>query len=917
MLNNQVSKAVRLALVFGAASASVAATQAVAAEQGATKVERIQVTGSRISRTDMETATPVTVYSAVEMEKTGVSTVAEFLRTNAAAGGFNESATLSQSAGASSVGLRGFSSAYTLVLLNGRRIPKNSAGGVFTDINQIPMAAVERIDILPDGASAIYGSDAVSGVVNIITKKDMQGVETRLKYGAAVEHMDGDELAFSMTAGATADKTNILFSVDYFERRVIQATDREFGKTAFLPGVEGGDGRSSYGIPGFTTIDSPTAKAQGVNGTAPWSDCPESDILSSGRCAYDFASLYQIQPASDRQNILTVINHEYSSDLTLNAQFRYSRAYTQTSNAPSPGSVSVSKSPYLRDFLINDRFKDNPELGAIIADEIAAGKGSASVGRRYLDFPNRMKDNTNETFEAVTGFEYLLNDDWQLNYDLGFSRLTNRQVGKAGQLLAKDLTDAFASGKLNPFIQNDCSSAELKDFCEGLNSSVHRTSEYEVSFSSAVLSGMLDIELPGGQIGVAAGLDVRRENYLDRSDTASIKGDVIGGAGSNGGGFLKNQAVFVEFSLPIIDEVELSLAARNDKADWGIDDAAKTTYSAKVSYRPTDALLLRASYGTGFKAPGLDELYLSSSFGVTKAVDTKLCNAAGNVASHPDCKQVELNSKSGGNTALQPETSTSYNLGLVWDVTEEVAITIDYWSLEIENIIDTLGIQEILDEEAAGRLTDLVVRNGQGRIDDTARTGFVKTDLQNLNSADSKGINYNVTYNTELSFGTFSTNLRVEQFLEQNRQESVVQPLCDQNDDDRDYRVNGSFTLDQGDLSTSVSFRFLPGYDDYEKRDTANKTCDLVGYYDVETTRDAAGNLVYTNYGRPQHIASYVQFDVTSSYHLDDSKKLTVGIRNLFDKQPVFSDVNNWPFYDQTTYDNIGRFAYVQFDYKF
>lgn len=918
MLNNQVSKAVRLAIAFGAVAATSVSVNAVAEEDGAKKVERIQVTGSRISRTDMETATPVTVFNAAEMEKQGVSTVAEFLRTNAAAAGFNESATLSQAAGASSIGIRGFSSDYTLILLNGRRLPKNSAGGVFTDVNQIPMSAVERIDVLPDGASAIYGSDAVAGVINIITKKDMEGVEARVKYGAAVEHMDGDELAVTMTAGATSGKTNILFSVDYFERKPIMAVDREMGKTAYIPGHEGGDGRSSWGIPGSTLVSSPTATSSKVGGWAPWSDCASENLLSNGRCAYDFAPLYQLQPESDRQSIFTSINHQFNDELNFDSQFRYSRAYTLTSNAPAPGAVDISKSPYLRDFLINDRYKNDPTLGAKIADEIAAGDGYAYVGRRYIDFPNRMKDNTNETLEGVVGFEYFLNDNWQLDFDLGFSRLVNRQVGAGGQLIAKEVEKAFADGTLNPFIINDCNSEALKDKCSALNSAIHRTSEYEVSFSSLAASGLLDIELPGGQVGVAGGLDVRRENYLDRSDTASINGDVIGGAGSNGGGYLKNRAAFVEFSLPVLEEMEVSLAARWDDADWGVDSAAETTYSAKVSYRPTDTLMLRASYGTGFKAPGLSQLYLAGSFGVNKAVDTKLCQAAGGDIAHPDCKQVELNSKSGGNLELQAETSESYNLGLVWDATEELAITVDYWSLQIDNIIDSLGIQEILDEEAAGRLTNLVIRNSQGRLDDTARTGYVKSNLQNLTTAKSTGINYNLTHTATLSVGELSSNFRVEQFLSQERQQSAIQPLCDENKvQRRDFRLNATFTLTSDDLESSVAVRYLPGYDEYEKFDTANRTCDAIGYYDVKSHKDADGNTVYDDFGRAQKIASYVQLDVTTAYHINDTNKVTVGIRNLLDRQPPFSSVNDWPFYSQSTYDNIGRFAYLQYDVKF
>ena len=920
MLNNKVSKAVRLAIAFGAASTAAFSANSIAAEEGVEKVERIQVTGSRISRTDMETATPVTVFTSVEIEKTGVSSVAEFLRENASTGGFNESETLSQSAGASSVGIRGFGPDYTLILLNGRRLPKNSAGGVFTDINQIPLAAVERIDVLTDGASAIYGSDAVAGVINIITKTDMEGVEAKVKYGAAVEHMDGDELQFSVTAGATSGNTNILFSAEYFERRPIQAVDREMGKTGYLPDHEGGDGRSSYGIPGFTILGPTSALPAGAigdagNGYAPWSDCAPENIGSSGVCLYDFASLYQLQPASDRQSLLTSITHEYSDNLTLDAQFRYTRAYTLSSNAPAPGAVDVGKSPYLRDFLLNDRFGGDEALTNEVMDLIDSGDAYAYVGRRYIDFPNRQKDNTNETFEAIGGANYLINDNWELDFDIGYSRLTNRQIGRAGQLLVDGVEEAFADGTLNPFIVNDCNSADLADFCESLNSSIHRTSEYELTFSSLTISGITGLELPGGEVGVAAGIDIRRESYLDRSDQASINGDVIGGAGSNGGGVFQNEAVFAEVSLPILENMEASLAVRNDSADWGESDASETTYSAKISYRPIDDLMLRASYGTGFKAPALDNLYLSSSFGVQQAIDTKLCQEAGNNPEAPDCKRRELNSKSGGNVELEPETSESYNIGVVYDVTENLSFTVDYWSLQIENIVGSLGIQEILDEEAKGNLTELVQRNAAGRVDDTARTGFVKTDLQNLSEASATGLNYDIQYSTDLGFGSLSSRLTIEQYLSFEQQSSAAQPLCDSIDDDSDrkYNANGNFTLETGDFVTSVNMRFLPGYDSYDKRDTAAKSCNLVGYYDTE--QDADGN--YTDYGRSQHFASYVQFDLTSGYSINENNTITVGIRNLFDRQPPFSQVNNWPFYDQGTYGNTGRFAYLQYDVKF
>ncbi|WP_256260964.1 TonB-dependent siderophore receptor [Shewanella sp. NIFS-20-20] len=916
MDKNKINKAIRFALISGVATAAFS-TPTLAAEAGADKVERIEVTGSRIQRTDMETATPVTIFSAEDIDKTGFSTVSEFLRTTAASGGFNESSTLSQAAGASSVGLRGFSPDYTLILLNGRRLPKNSAGGIFTDVNQLPIAAVARIEVLPDGASAIYGSDAVAGVINIITKTDFDGLDFSARYGAAIEHMDADEANFSLVAGASNDTTNILFAAEYFERKPIEAVDRKFGSTANIEGHEGGNGQSTWGIPGFTLIGGQKGTVSSTQGTAPWSDCPADDILSNGRCAYDFAPLYQIQPASDRQSIFTAINHEFSDDLTMDGQFRYSRAYTRTSNAPSPGAVEVTNSPYLYDFLLNDRYKDDQVTGQQVIDELKAGDAYVYVGRRYLDFPNRQKDNTNETFESVVGLNYNIDDNWNLDYDLGFSRLTNRQIGAAGQLLIEGVEDAFANGDLNPFVINDCSSPELSQTCKDLQASIHRTGEYKMTFSSLVLSGMAPIELWGGDIGLATGLDYRKEEYSDRSDPASVAGQVIGGAGSNGGGSATNYAGFVEVSLPVLDNLEVNLAARHDMADWEVNDDSKTTYSAKVAYTPIDELLLRASYGTGFKAPSLDSLYLNESSGVQFAIDTKLCNAAGNNPASADCKRLELNSKSGGNVNLESETSESYNLGAVYQITDDLSFSIDYWSLTVDNIVGSLSIQEILDAEAVGELTELVVRNAQGRLDDSARTGYVRTNLQNLTEQSAKGLTYDLQYSGDFSFGGLSAVLRAEQYLSYKTQSSAVQPLCDWAEDDamEKWRLNGNVTYTVGDVATTLNARWLQGYDQYQKRNTGNNSCQLVGWYDVGSDVDANGDL--TEPGRAQHVGSYVQFDLTSVYNIDNHNKVTMGIRNLLDRQPSFSDPYSWPFYDQGSYDNIGRFVYLQYDVSF
>lgn len=922
--NSKMAKAIRFALISGAATAALTAPAVFAASDDES-VERIQVTGSRIKRTDIEGSTPINVLTAKDIEDSGLSTISEFLRNSVSVGGFNESSTLSQAAGASSIGLKGFGSSYTLILLNGRRLPKNSAGGVFTDINQIPMAAVSRIEVLTDSASAIYGSDAIAGVINIITKTDFDGFNFKAKYGAGTEHQDGDEFHMQMVVGTSTDDLNIMFAGEYLTKEAIQFSDREMGKSAYVAGAAGHEGRSPYGIPGFLDIYMPKRDDAGqivtgedgnvvyANPTLPWSDCQESN--SWGGCKYDFAPLYQVAPKTNKVSMFTSFNYTPTDDFVLNGQFRYTRMETITSNGASPGIVDVSDSPYLEDFIRNDIYKDDSATADFfmnsLNDDSLSGT-SASVGRRYLDFGNREKDNINDSFEAAVGAEYSINDMWSTQFDIGYSTSTGRQIGRSGQLLKKELAAAFNDGTLNPFALNDCNSTELKATCDGLMASIHRTGEFSLLQSSWSMSGGFEDMLPAGDIGTAFGIDYRAEEYQDRSDPASVAGQVIGGAGSNGGGDSSNVGVFAEVSIPLLDELNLDVAVRHDTADWGLSDASETTYSIRTGYRPTDSLLLRANYGTGFKAPDLDDLFMAVSSGVTKGVDTLLCNqqiASGGSSTAGDCTKQEINSHGGGNPSLEPEKSKSYGFGLAYNITDDLSLTMDYWSLELTNIVGTLSLQEILDDEAAGRNTELVVRhNGKIRGDDR---GYVQTNKQNLTEESATGIIYDLKYTQEFSFGSLDTGLHAEQYLSRKIQTSAIQPLCDgiADDSERKWDGNAHLTLTTGDWVNTLSVRYLPGYSAYNKYDTQNQTCDLIGDI-VEIDED--GNKTT----KPYHHASYTQWDLVSTYHITGAQVVSFGVRNLFDKQPSFSAWDDWPFYNQSIYSNVGRFAYLQYELK-
>ncbi|EKE82854.1 TonB-dependent receptor plug domain-containing protein [Idiomarina xiamenensis] len=889
--NTKLAKAVRLAMMFGASATAVTSAGAFAQEDGAGQIEKISVTGSRIKRADLETSSPVSVFDAQDIANTGVNTVSEFLRYTTASGpgGNTEAATLSQVAGSGSVDAKGFGSSYTLVLLNGRRLPVNAIASDFVDLNQIPMAAVERIEYLADGASAIYGSDAVAGVVNIITKKDYQGVNLNVGYGTNMEEHDGDEISAQLTAGAQSGNTSILFAFDYFERKPVAASDRELGSTAYLPGVTNGDGRSPYGLPGFYEI-SAEANNQELQTRFADPSCDPSNV-SDGYCLYDFASRYQIQPASDRQSIYTSINHDLSSTVRAYGEFRYSRAYTRTSNAPAPGVLDVSASPYADQFLQNNLSAADY---ALYQDAAANGDASFLMGRRYIDFPNREKDNINETFSGIVGMSGYIGANYDWDFHVGHTKLTNRQIGASGQLLKDSVVDAIAAGDINPFEYNTFETREELAVLQGLQASVHRTGESEQSFAGFTIGGMTDIELPGGYLGVAGGIDWRREAFTDRSDPATLDGQVIGGAGSNGAGARNNMAYYVELSAPLFEGFEAKAAVRRDDIDWTGGDAAKTTYQLGATYRINDNYMVRASYGTGFKAPDLHDLFLGQSFGVTDAIDYTYCENNGIAAA--DCPQQQLNSRSGGNADLEPEESTNYNVGLIASPFENFDISIDYWSLEVENIVGSLSIQEIINNEE--QYPDLVNRVN-GRLTGVGDEAYVLTNLQNLNEESAKGVTIDMNYLSSLGqYGDMKWGLKADHQLEHMRQTSNTQPLCDDigSTSEPEWKVNFSADWSKGDHTAGAYVRYV------------GETNDYIG-------GRAVGSCAYNAEGL--EVDSYAQLDVYYGYTINANQNIRVGIRNLTDENPPISTAFGWPFYDQSLYGNSGRFFYAKYDISF
>jgi iron complex outermembrane receptor protein len=477
-------------------------------------------------------------------------------------------------------------------------------------------------------------------------------------------------------------------------------------------------------------------------------------------------------------------------------------------------------------------------------------------------------------------------------------------VGTGGNLSRSRLSAATASGLFEPL--------ETYDPQWFINNGIAVAIQRQGTGTDRRFDMQLTGEIGDTGIGYAVGAQYKEDDFVDTSDAVQIDADVAGGAGSAGRGERDATAFFAEFSYSPTESVEMSVAARFDDYEWiGLDSADlveagnsddAVTYMVGASWRPTDNLMLRASYGTGFKAPTLGELYLGGSFGVTRAIDTTFCNqitnAPGSTAEEiaNACRVREIRSLSGGNVNLQTEESTNYSVGMVWEPTDNWSIALDYYNIEVEDKIGSLSVQEILNNE--DQYPELVNRVG-GQLSDV--DAFVESNLQNLNQENGEGIDLSTKYDWDFDTGSFVTDLRIAYLLSHERQSSAVQPLCEDKgtSNEPEWRINGQFGWQSNaDWSAVMTARYL------------GSTTDLIG---------GRANGSCEALTRERGVDSYLELGLRGTYNFGEKAQLAAGIINLTDEEPPFSEwvSGGWPWFSQELYDARGTRYYVNFTYDF
>jgi iron complex outermembrane receptor protein len=856
---------------------AISSSMAVHAQSDETKkVERIQVTGSHIKRTDIEGPSPITSLSAEDITKTGVTDlIGLFTKMPAAGQGtFSTQGNSSDGTGngGSSVSLRGLGADSTLILVNGRRISvspfANEIDTAFVDINNIPLAAIKRVDILKDGASATYGSDAIAGVINIILKDDYDGLEVSTKIGDTADG-GGKESNTSLLFGSSSEKSNHTFVLDYFDREEILNGDRFYtssaNQTALRPNDPyATDGRSSSGYPG--TIALASNNSIRVPDTFGNDVCPAEDIVGT-LCRYDYAPMSTTVPASERVSFMYMGNFEINDTL---------RAFIELNGQNSKTTIRGAASPSF-----NELFMSADNLNHPFADDPASEfyQQNLTMRRRLVEIGNREKRVDSDYYRSVLGLQGEVSGwDWETAYS--YIKSDSIERGVNGFPNSRRTQEAIDSGLWNPF-EPSSNSQEALDFIET------QTTRYGKSTSKSFdgkISGPI-MDMSAGELMLAVGAEYREETISDNPDDQFLRGDVFGTEATQANGARDNASIFAELAIPVTETLNIQVAVRHeDYSDFG------TTTDPKVAFiwTPTDELSIRGSFGTAFRAPSLSQIGLGVTDESPSLVDTVRCDAIGNV--DQACELFEYTAQLAGNPDLGPEESKSYNLGIIYEITEDMDFSLDYYNYDIENVIGK-DTQFVMTSQGGNQ--SVVKRLNTGVPGDPGQVEVIFDRFENLFDLKTSGLDFDLGYKMSSDIGDFKFNYVLNYVL--NYEDIRTGGLVDTQE--------GGFEQPEIRWTTSGS---------WVKADwSANFAINYVGDFEEDSAvRTRTDGTIAPD------IDAMVTVDTTVNYAGIENTTLTLGITNLLNEDPSFS-YSSWKGYASGTHNAQGRFTYLQATYKF
>ncbi|RYZ72996.1 MAG: hypothetical protein EOP09_02460 [Proteobacteria bacterium] len=711
-------------------------TSSVQATTPKEKSEKVIVTGSRIKRLDAEEASPVSTIDAEQIKETGEVSVGDILRKQVYNSfGSRRENSGGNASGAAYINLRGVGDSRTLVLLNGKRISRDIQNGA-VDLNMLPTSAVERVEILRDGASAVYGSDALGGVVNIITKKNFEGSQYAMQF-VTPEEPGAKSRNFSYTGGGSTDNTSFLNMLSYRESDSLNTNQRDFL----------GPNWQFAGAPG--TYRGTTTRRFVVDPT-----CPAENRNKRGTsCSYDVAADSIRKPEVKTLSLFSSFEHELTDKVSLFSQVFASRKNSEWYWSPTSDERNIIIPAASRPILAAGAGRD-PFAGIPAAEDI-------ELQYRLVELGNEKKRIEATSFGVNGGVRGKIGDDWTYEVSLAQDRKYEIELG-SGVALRDKLTAAIATGAYNPFAaEGQRGSLSGVEYTPHV-SKVSLTKSADVNFTGPLM------DLPYGALSLAVGGEVRMEEYSEEVDSETQKGNTWGTLkGNSGQGDREVTSIYAELAIPAYDKLEINLSGRLDKYD---DYGTSVSPKIAASYRPVEWMFARASAGTGFKAPTLFEMYRNENLQYVSGYrDYNFCRASSIADARCPSRSGYITQR--GNRDLDEETSEFFNLGLGFEPVKDLTLNVDYWNIVIRDEIGYIDTDALLRAEADG----VDVNSFGAQISrPTGELETISTSYQNLGRAELSGIDAAVDYKLRAVTGTYgirsahSTQLKNKETLYPN-----------------------------------------------------------------------------------------------------------------------------------------------------
>jgi iron complex outermembrane receptor protein len=881
-------------------------------------MQRVEITGSSIKRIEGETALAVETIKREDIDKVGVTTAAELLqKISSNVGGLTDGASVSDVMGGqrgfNGANLRGLGVSSTLVLLNGRRLanfasPGDSSG---VDLNNIPAGAIQRVEILKDGASAIYGTDAMGGVINFITRKDYQGGDASI-YALKTGEGGGGKKSASISGGygdLGKDRFNVFGAFDIQRTERLSSSERKFmqeyslpdrlspqlSSTSFPANVDltaaqlATLNKSTYLLgsgPGGTWLPSPGrrvsfGKSSCVNGS-PNVVRPLGPGGTEG-CSFNYMGDSEVYPKSDKQSFIGRATVQVADDHQVFAEVLLSKAETAYAASPATsGSINGTTS------------------GISLPASLQAKTGITTP----VNFRFRLTDAGRRTSEVTSeGSRFVLGANGRFggwDYDTAYNHSENKttDLDIDGWVSRSKLLDGIAKGLYNPFVAPTDDAG--KKFMDSIKiSGAARMSKGTSDSIDGKLTRSL-MSMAGGDAMLAVGAELRREKTAF-SSTAALKTNDVQGDRASSDALLEDSSnqrdiagIYAEVNAPFTKEWEGQFAIRHDHYK-GVKDPRSaittpnldtTNPKIALSYRPNKAMLGRASFGTGFRAPSISEMFLPVRSGTIASFVKD--PVSGEIA------QFDLDRYA--NPLLKPEKSKQFSAGMVVEPNKNWNGSVDYWVIRKTDIISEIGEQTVFDNPVYYNDPKIVVRDTDGAV------SYLQFKKENRGKLNTSGFDLALNWHGDASsIGRFSAGIAATYITEYKFQSDPSSPLTNGlgvfRDDKAVQRWRHKLNIDwaHGPLNLSLGNTFLSGYRDQNIPGLADP-----GWND-------------------RNVKAYSLWDLTGSYSFTKQLKLRAGVINMLDTPPPFTNQSRYfeVTWDPTYGDPRGRSMFVNMQYKF